>query len=932
MPYAEIVVNVPIGTGPQTFHYRIPPALAGRLQPGHLVTVPFGPRPAQGVIVALSDTSPLPDEEHKDVEGLVDEMPVLTPAQIALARWIADYYLCSLLDALLLMLPPGLDQRAEPTYRPASDTTLPADLADKIKRLLDIVNTRAPLDRSQMRATLTEAGATADDLELLVRQRLVVREWRLPGPRIGPKIERVAYIIIDRPRVQTEIDRLRGPWRRRAAVLQALRDAGGSLPLDTLVASADRSAVDSLAAKGWLRVEETAVTLTTDAEAVDAEIARLHATPRGGQTVALEILLAHDGPMSFSDLYRLAPITRDNLRHLEAKGLLRIEEREVRRDPLAGRDIPLVEAPPLTPDQERVWRVIEQGLQSATCNLQSATCNLQPATCNLQPATCYLLHGVTGSGKTEIYLRTLTEVVKRGRQAIVLVPEIALTPQTVHRFAARFPGRVAVLHSGLTEGQRYDEWRRARAGLVDVVIGARSAVFAPLPHLGLIVVDEEHEPSYKQDETPRYHARDVALKLAGLTGATVILGSATPAVETYRRAERGLYHLLELPQRIVVRHDRATVPSPQITFHELPPVQVVDMREELKAGNRSIFSRALDQALRDTLRAGEQAILFLNRRGAATFVLCRDCGHVLRCRRCDVPLTYHETSLPGRSTRGEELPLSLPGKGGGGEGDLVCHYCNRRYPQPARCPACGSPRIRYFGLGTQRVEAEVRKAYPRARLLRWDRDTATTGADHQRFLEAFVRRQADVLIGTQMVAKGLDLPLVTLVGVISADTALHFPDFRASERTFQLLAQVAGRAGRSSRGGRAIVQTYTPEHYAIQAAAHHDYAAFYRREIAFRREQGYPPFGQLARLVYTHTQEARAETEARRLCDELRARVRAEGLGGVDLIGPAPAYLRRLRGRYRWQIIVRATDVHPVLDGIAFGPGWSLDVDPVSLL
>jgi primosomal protein N' (replication factor Y) len=532
---------------------------------------------------------------------------------------------------------------------------------------------------------------------------------------------------------------------------------------------------------------------------------------------------------------------------------------------------------------------------------------------------------VTGSGKTEIYLRALTEVVRQGRQAIVLVPEIALTPQTVHRFAARFPGRVAVLHSGLTPGQRYDEWRRVRAGQVDVVVGARSAIFAPMPNLGLIVLDEEHEWSYKQEQTPRYHARDAALKLAELTSAVVILGSATPAVESYRRAERGQYQLLELPQRIVARRDwlnaeraryhrpavREEGPTPLTIYRELPPVQVIDMRAELKAGNRSIFSRALDQALRDVLRAGEQTILFLNRRGAATFVMCRDCGHVLRCRRCDVPLTYHE------GEKGKEL---------------LCHYCNRRYPQPERCPACDSPRIRYFGIGTQRVEAEVGKAYPQARVLRWDRDTARSGAAHERFLDAFAHHQADVLIGTQMVAKGLDLPLVTLVGVISADTALHFPDFRSTERTFQLLAQVAGRAGRSSLGGRAIVQTYTPDHYAIQAASRHDYVDFYRREIDFRREQGYPPFSQLARLVYSHSQGARAEAEARQVHEVLRARVRAEGLGGVALVGPAPAYRHRLRGRYRWQILVRAADVHPVLEGVEFGPGWTVDVDPMHLL
>jgi len=989
MPYAEIVVNVPIGAGPQTFHYRIPPALAGRLEPGHLVTVPFGPRPAQGVVVALSDTSPLKEEEHKDIEGLVDETPVLTPAQIALARWIADYYHSSLLDALLLMLPPGLDQRAAPTYHLPSDGLPHPDLSAAEQRLLRVLGARAPLDRRQMDAALKETGLDRDGLERLVRRRIVQRDWRLPGPSIGPKIERVARLIADDATVQATLPTL-GRETDPACVLALLLDQGPQpssaittelhctdAPIKTLVrrglvqCSRKRGLVEAtvagpaaqealteplknapqqaaaltylldhpgpqeqnvvrreanvsahilgeLAKHGLVRrsTEESIVSLAVSQAEAMCALAELRGAARH-----LRVLdRLRRGPLEVGQLRGETNASPDDLNELVGRGLIAIEEHTVRRDPLAGRDIPLTEPPPLTPDQARVWRVIEPGLQSPISNIQYPV---------------HLLHGVTGSGKTEIYLQALTEVVKQGRQAIVLVPEIALTPQTVHRFAARFPGRVAVLHSGLTPGQRYDEWRRTRAGQVDVVVGARSAIFAPMPNLGLIVIDEEHEWSYKQEQTPRYHARDAALKLAELTGATVILGSATPAVESYRRAERGRYRLLELPQRIVARRDwvnaertrhhrpieeRMEGPTPLTIHRELPPVQVVDMRAELKAGNRSIFSRALDEALRQVLKAGEQAILFLNRRGAATFIMCRDCGHVLRCRRCDVPLTYHET------------PLSLVGRGAGGEGDLVCHYCNRRYVQPARCPACDSPRIRYFGIGTQRVEAEVREAYPQARVLRWDRDTARSGKTHERFLDAFAHHQADVLIGTQMVAKGLDLPLVTLVGVISADTALHFPDFRASERTFQLLTQVAGRAGRSSLGGQAIVQTYTPEHYAIQAASRHDYAAFYRQEIAFRREQGYPPFSQLARLIYSHSQDARAEAEAQRVHTELHAHVRAQGLAGVALIGPAPAYIHRLRGRYRWQIVVRAPDVHPVLQGVEFGPGWSVDVDPVHLL
>ncbi|MBU0490960.1 MAG: primosomal protein N' [Chloroflexi bacterium] len=992
MRYAEVVVNVPIGTEPQTFHYRIPPDLIGRLAPGHLVAVPFGPRPAQGVVVALSDTSPLPEEAHKDVEGLVDETPVLTPAQIALARWIADYYRSSLLDALLLMLPPGLDQRATPSYRlPPNGIPLP-DLSNAEQRLLSILGARAPLDRGQMDAALQETGLDHEALERLVRRRIVRRDWHLPGPSIGPQMERVARLIADKATIEATLPTL-GRETDLARVLALLLDQGPQ-PLSAITTAlrCTNAPIKTLAGRGLVKrskLRDLVESMVTGSAAQEALAGPLKNAPQ--QAAALTYLLDHPepqdrrmvqreagisayilgelekrglarrwteepvvslslshveatrtlaelrgagghlrvldwlqrGPLEVGELRGETKASLDDLNELAGRGLIAIEEREVRRDPLAGRHIPLVEPPPLTPDQAQVWHVIEQGLRSPAPGAQS-------------PA--YLLHGVTGSGKTEVYLRALAEVVQQGRQAIVLVPEIALTPQTVHRFAARFPGRVAVLHSGLTPGQRYDEWRRARAGAVDVVVGARSAIYAPLPNLGLVVIDEEHEWSYKQDQTPRYHARDVALKLAELTEAIVILGSATPAVESYRRAERGQYHLLTLPQRIVARRDWANAeraryrrpvedglpgPTPLTIARELPPVQVVDMRAELKAGNRSIFSRPLDAALRQVLQAGEQAILFLNRRGAATFVLCRDCGHVLRCARCEVSLTYHESGGKvgdGGRTRAE------------GEGELICHHCNRRYAQPVRCPACGSPRIRYFGIGTQRVEAEVRAAYPQARVLRWDRDTARSGKTHERFLDAFARHQADILIGTQMVAKGLDLPLVTLVGVISADTALHLPDFRSTERTFQLLAQVAGRAGRSSLGGRAIVQTYSPDQYAIQAAARHDYAAFYRQEIAFRREQGYPPFGQLARLVYSHSRNERAEAEAQRMYDALHAWVRAQGLGAVTLIGPAPAYIHRLRGRYRWQIVIRAQDVHPALAGVEVGPGWSVDVDPAHLL
>ena len=526
----------------------------------------------------------------------------------------------------------------------------------------------------------------------------------------------------------------------------------------------------------------------------------------------------------------------------------------------------------------------------------------------------FLLHGVTGSGKTEIYLHALDETLKRGRQAVVLVPEIALTPQTIRRFAARFPGQVTVWHSELGDGERFDVWRRVRTNhpAAQVVVGSRSALFLPFPDLGLIVLDEEHESSYKQERTPRYHARTVALELGRLSRAPVLLGSATPALETYYAARRGEMRLLTLPQRVLGHRDQDAEPrslfTPEVSV-ELPPVRIVDMRQELRAGNRSMFSRALSAGVTQALAAGQQVILYLNRRGTATFVMCRDCGHVETCARCASPLTLH-----------------------GANEYLLCHHCNRRYPPPTVCPDCGSKRIRYFGSGTEKVEEAVRAEFPGARTLRWDRDVTGAKGSHDAILDKFVAHEADVLIGTQMIAKGLDLPLVTLVGVVAADMGLFLPDFRSAERTFQLLTQVAGRAGRSALGGEVIVQSYHPEHYAIVAAGHHDYEGFYRQEMNFRREQGYPPFRRLARLVQHNSKREKAQSAALEMTEILRSEVARRDLEGVTLIGPAPCFFHRQRNEYRWQIVICMADPAALLRQIPLAPGWRLDIDPMDLL
>ena len=592
---------------------------------------------------------------------------------------------------------------------------------------------------------------------------------------------------------------------------------------------------------------------------------------------------------------------------LIAKGIVEKAHRQVWRDPLQGQTFVPVIPPELTPAQDEVSRAIAQDLE-------------HPG------GRPFLLQGVTGSGKTEIYLRAVRHVLAQGRGAIVLVPEIALTPQTIRRFGARFATMLAVMHSHLSDGERYDQWHRIRAGELRLVVGSRSAIFAPVHDLGLVVLDEEHAWSYKQDRTPHYHARDVAVRLAKLAGATCILGSATPDLESAYRVERGEYVRLSLPQRImghrrILEEQAAQLKTSQTRYRplecsadeamyaDLPPVEIVDLRAELRAGNTSIFSRSLKRAIEVALAAKEQIILFLNRRGSATFVMCRDCGHVLKCPRCDLPLTYHSAV-----------------------DDLICHHCNYRTFVPPQCPSCWSGRIKFFGIGTQRVEELVREAYPQARVVRWDLDTTGGKLAHEKILDRFINGEADIMIGTQMIAKGLDLPRVTLVGVITADTTINLPDFRAGERTFQLLTQVAGRAGRSILGGKVIIQTYTPHHPAIKAASRHDYEGFYKYEIAFRREHWYPPISRLIQLVCVHPSADRARREAERLHRVLTLKIARLGLPEVNLIGPSPAFFSRLRGKSRWQITVRGADPALLLRDMRLPLGWRVNVDPASLL
>jgi primosomal protein N' (replication factor Y) len=561
---------------------------------------------------------------------------------------------------------------------------------------------------------------------------------------------------------------------------------------------------------------------------------------------------------------------------LVRRGFLETEARERPRRPLAARPPgPRGSRPPtaaLTPEQalavERAARAVRD-----------------------RDHRPLLLHGVTGGGKTAIYVEALAGSLGLGRPGLVLVPEIALALPLVDRLRADLEARVALVHSGLGDGERADEWRRIRAGEVDIVVGTRLAVVAPLADIGIVIVDEEHDPAYKSDRTPRIQARDVAIRLGALAGAAVVLGSATPAVESLGRAVDGRYDRVLLPTR----------PSGQP-----PRIEVVDLRAELADGNRGLLSRSLGLALEGLdLDLGDQAILVLNRRGSASVVLCRDCGHVQACPDCERPLVYHQAGTT-----------------------LRCHHCGRATPLATRCPNCASPRIRYLGGGTERVEREVRAAHPGLRVARLDRDVATRRGAAERVVDAFTGGDVDVLIGTSLVTKGLDVPSVTLVGVVSADVALNLPDERAAERTFQLLNQAVGRAGRGDRPGRAILQTYQPEHPVIQAVATGDADAFYHQELEMRRRFGSPPFGALIKLTVALPDRDAAEAEGRAMAERLRGRAAAHG---VAVMGPAPAYIARRNDRWRFHVILRGDDPLGVLGGDP-GPPWSVDVDPESLL
>jgi len=854
--FASVVIQIDAPGLKQPYTYAVPEGVVVGI--GDTVITPFAGRTVTGYIVGVSNECPADIRSKiRPITAKIEGASLFDEGLYELAQWVTQNTLCDLRDAVRLIAPEIM----------ATQISTEWNLADDWEERLE--GTRSEPQR-QVVAALVELGGSASVSKL---------SKQCPGLVLGPVLNELR-----RKGIAREERRIRQP-KAHQKVMRVL-----TLSADIDVAASEATRLDSRAPR--------------QAQLLRALIDAASATsgmPMSGVAVG-------------SAYYEAA-------RAVAGKGFAQYIETPVHRNPYRMLGIGTSEPPGLTdPQREAVSRI--------------------SAHIAAQDSSTVLLHGVTGSGKTEVYLNSVRYALDRGHTTLILVPEIGLTAQLLDLFKGRFgDSEVAVLHSALSAGERYDEWQRIRKGEARVVLGARSSVFAPVRNLGLIIIDEEHDGSYKQDSSPRYHARDVARRRAAQNGAVVVLGSATPALESFYQAQVGNYDLVSLIERIDNR--------------PLPHVEIVDLRKEFgkkkrergasqngaapesaastpeiatevpaqpkdgEAPPRTVFGKELTAAIAGCLERQEQVILFMNRRGFASFLLCRDCGFTPACPNCDVSLTYHHA-------------VRL----------LQCHHCDHRERPPDACPKCEGLRLRPFGLGTEKVEEAVQLQFPLARTLRMDRDTMARKGAHAETLRAFRRGDADILIGTQIVAKGLDFPNVTLVGVVSADTALNVPDFRSAERAFQLLTQVAGRAGRGKRPGEVIIQTFNPEHESVLRAAEHDYMSFYADEILQRKEVGYPPFAVMANIVISDEDEQMTQQRCENLALALRSAI---GVSGVDiaLLGPVACPLSRLRNRYRWHVVLRAQTREELLGllratlenlGPAERQGLSVDIDPLTML
>ncbi len=825
----QVAVDAAGAGGDRPYTYHLT-AETDDVVPGEAVLVEFGRRRALAIVVARIDADPAVPTKPL-VSRVRADGPILPPLSLALATWISETYLAPLAATIRAMLPPRTLERLELVAERDPEGEGSTGVDDPWVR--DIL---ARLEAGPRPAVdlVGDAGRAAGlrRLHELEDRGLIHLAWELRAAGAGPRYDR---------------------WLR---LTDAGRAAAGVGPQPDVERSGgtECDGVPTVAAPRSPRARplgarQKAALAEIGAEPDGAPAARIAATHGTGVPAALV-----------------------------RRGLAVAEVRERARRPLEGRAAGSRGGRPagasLSPEQATAVAAIRAALDA-------------------RDARPLLIDGVTGGGRTAVYVEAIAASLAAGRPALVLVPEVALATPLLDRLRADLDAEVAVLHSALGEGERADEWRRVRAGGVDVVVGTRIAVTAPLADVGVVIVDEEHDPAYKSDRLPRLQARDVAIRLGALAGAAVVLGSATPAVETFGRAADGTYARISLPARL---------------SGAAPTVEVIDLRAELAAGNRGLLSRRLTEALAALdVGAGERAILVMNRRGAASVVLCRDCGRVETCPDCDRPLVYHEAAAV-----------------------LRCHHCGASAPVPLRCRGCGSARVRYLGGGTERIEREVAERFPGLRVGRLDRDVVERKGEAVRVIDAFGEGRLDVLVGTSLVTKGLDVPEVTLVGVVSADVALNLPNERAAERTLQLVVQAIGRAGRGARPGRAIVQTYLPEHPVMRAVATGDVAAFYDDELALRRLVGSPPFGRLVKLTIALPDREAGRRAALEMATALRDRAIARA-SATAVIGPAPAYVARRAGRWRWNVALRGPDPVRLLEGTPPSP-WTVDVDPESML
>ena len=830
--YVEVAVPLHV---PQTFTYRLPSSLRSIAQVGARIVVPLGRQLVTGYIVKLCvELDPgvsLQEFDIKDADEILDAVPVVTPEILQITCWVSEYYAVPCGEVIKAALPPGIS----PTIQQIVSMT-----AKGQAHIEQTAATHSGTIKSRVLLSLAKPEETSlEEISKLVGSRQALKAIR--------ELEKKGLI----ERIQRPSSSFVKAKHQRAVRLKSI----------------DKSIEPTTPAglPGW--GPRSKGLKLTDAQR------RVWQALENREAVPLQELLA------------AANVSVSSVNTLQRRGLVEVFEQSLRRDPLAGADLPQIEEYELTEAQASVLREIERPLKDGIY-------------------APFLLHGVTGSGKTEVYIRTMRVALQLGRSAMMLVPEIALTPVFSRRLRAHFGDRVAIFHSSLSKGERFDEWTRVKNGTARIVIGTRSAVFAPIGNLGLVIVDEEHESTYRQQDSPQYNGRDTAIVRAQKESAVVVLGSATPSLESFHNARTGKYRYIQLPQRIANR--------PMAT------ARIIDMREVFDRHKKPrVFSEELVRAIRETHERREQSIILLNRRGYSSFVLCRSCGETIQCPNCDVTLTYH---------RSERV--------------IICHYCNHREAAPSRCPHCHGQYIYYVGEGTEQIEEMLKKLFPALRIARIDRDTTSRRHLFEKSLIEFGEGRIDMLVGTQMLAKGHDFPNVTLVGVVSVDAGLALPDFRAAERTFQLLTQVAGRAGRGDRAGQVLIQTYHPNHYALKHSCAQDYLGFYTEEIRHRQNHAYPPFVSLASLLVHGPEINRVGPEAIEFRKELDL---ANKERRCRVLGPAPAPLARLKGEYRIQLLVKSrsrrqlrnvvdTALHALANRGFNLRSINLEIDPVSIL